>query len=147
MASHPEGPEYVHEALRRLEAGSVGGGSHLEGIFGRCAKVCEALARGHLAACLDESGLDYPALAKAEGLSPDFTRLTLGHVLGVARRFLREHPWPPAVTDPLDRVNSLWVQVKHRQPMHTQELKAGIWLAARAVDAIEIDRRQRTAPS
>jgi len=96
-------------------------GSHVAGIFGKGANGFEKEVRAYVAQLLKDCGLNYASQLRRQVLGPTFPKTTLGHLVAIIREATVLTPKVstrvPAVHPPflvsLERINDIWVQLKH----------------------------------
>ena len=125
---------YLSEAITRADDGSVSSvsGSHLVGIFGKCAKAFEKEIRSYSERLLRACNLDYETDLRPQTGTPKLGRAPLGNLIVVIREAERIRPQPVGKCVPgnlreflekLRLINAAWVQVKHGDDVAPAVLK------------------------
>jgi len=118
--------QYLSEAVRRIETGEVHAGSHIAGIFSRCATSFEGVIRSYLATLLKACNLQYEKDIRPNLRGVAFEKTTLGNlVAGIERaavlrpECVKRHIPPgqdlATFIQQLRSVNQEWARMKHRE--------------------------------
>jgi hypothetical protein len=121
---NPDPVTYLSTAIARAEGGLVASvsGSHLGGVFSRCAKDFEKEIRVFVVRLLDSCKLDYERDLRAlpRRNFPILEKATLGNLVAIVRDAERLQPTVVSRCTPrmsfiedLRKINDAWVKVKH----------------------------------
>ena len=122
---NPELVKYVKDAIERLKSKEIYG-SHAEGVFSKAAKGFESEFRHYVLAVLKRCNLDYEKDIRSAIKGPTYDKLTLGQQVASLKEAEKKYAPAafkgriPELCEPhkyfreLNRINKLWVDVKHR---------------------------------